>query len=158
MSAWIVSKAHIDALVQEMIAREMIEPNAARVVGYELWEENRRSVAARYPGDGDGEWPGPIGLKIADIAGYQFEGIEAPLHPDAMVHAVHCYNYQSCEHPGWDNSLACRWMEELEASIHKQLGTTLDGWRDNARSHGWPWGIVAIEQVIDYSKMQAGMP
>lgn len=153
MSAWIVSKPHIDALVQEMIARQMIEPEQATVVGCELWEECRRSVAYRYPYDtGNGDRPGPCDLTDELMAQYVFEGVEAPLHPEAILTAIHCYRYQSCEHPEWESSQSFARMTDLELNICGQLGIFPDDWKGAGQ---WPWGVDDIEQVIDQSRMGA---
>lgn len=154
MSAWIVSKAHIDALVQEMVAREVIPPERATAVGRELWEECRLSVAYRYPRDKSGERPGPVDLTDEIMAEYVFEGVEAPLHPEAIRFNIRCYNYQSCEHPGWESSQSFRWMRDLELSICGQLGIFPDDpIRGDQRE--WPWGIDDINDVIDQSQMGA---
>jgi hypothetical protein len=152
MSAWIVSKPHIDALVQEMIARDLIRLDQADATGRELWEECRRSVAYRYPNDtGDNDRPGPVGLTDERMAQYEFEGVEAPLHPEAIAYACNCYEYQSCEHPGWEGSRANALTSDLHMACCLTLGV------DNVRPpyERWPWGIDDINDVIDRSQMGA---
>lgn len=150
MSAWIVSKAHIDALVQEMVAREMIACDQATATGRELWEECRRSVAYRYPNDRSGERPGPCDLTDEAMAEYVFEGVEAPLHPEAIAYACGCFDYQSCEHPGWESSRAKALTDALEAKCLAEPGV-----RQRPPFGVWPWGIDDINDVIDKSRMGA---
>lgn len=90
MSAWIVSKEHIDLIVSEGIrleARrvyigedgayevERLTYDNADEVGRVLWSECQRSVAYRYPNDKDGKWPGPTGLTLDEINAYTWEAV-----------------------------------------------------------------------------------
>jgi hypothetical protein len=75
-----------------------------------------------------------------------------------VLKAVACFDYQSCEHPGWPDSKAHDLMEALHTAVlarHPDLGervngpfgetyryTTLPAW-DAA-----PWGIEVLEDVI----------
>lgn len=45
MSAWIVEKAHIDALVTRLIELDLASEASADDVGQMLWDENRESYA-----------------------------------------------------------------------------------------------------------------
>lgn len=123
MSAYIVDKAHIDALVQAglLAARRDRSPSFrwgawpdpdnytqwelndgnANEIGARLWLENAASVAARYPNDAEGEWPGPAGLTLAEIGAYEFEPLAEPLTFAELIDAISGYEYQSCEHRGW---------------------------------------------------------
>ena len=105
MSAWIVSKRHIDLLVSVILRSEAV-PEAgvdADKIGTELWTECHRSVNYRYsenePVPDYHHQPYPL-----DVAGdgYLF-----------LLKQVDCYRYQSCEHPEWESSAACRWTDEL---------------------------------------------
>lgn len=128
MSAWIVSKEHIDALVQAALiptphARDGIiaDPDDAHVVGRMLWSECHRSVRSRYPGDADGALPGPTGLTWAEITAYTYTPPSAPLPPVVVLKNLDCYEYQSCEHDGWTASEARKFCDRLRDHVIKLL-------------------------------------
>ena len=54
MSAWIVSKDHIDLLVTAALAWEQAVPEQADHIGQMLWRENLESITYCYPDDPDG--------------------------------------------------------------------------------------------------------
>lgn len=49
MSAFLVTKRHINALVTGLGRFGLIGDEPARIVGHDLWRENLRSVRYRYP-------------------------------------------------------------------------------------------------------------
>jgi hypothetical protein len=119
VSAWIVSKRHIDLLVSVILRSEAV-PEAggnADKIGTELWTECHRSVNYRYsenePTPEYHHQPYPL-----DVAGdaYLF-----------LVKQVDCYQYQSCEHPGWDDSAARRWTNELREMWARRAGVDFPG-------------------------------
>ena len=143
MSAYIVSKAHIDAIVHTArvgVCGREVNPMTAwnfrywngersvgvrgegseSAVGRMLWIENQRSVSARYPNDRDGEWPGPAGLTLAEIEGYEFQRINPyrrTLTAVQALKAIDGYEYQSCEHEGWHTSEAKMLIDALRKSL-----------------------------------------
>lgn len=125
MSAWIVNKPHIDALVQALIEYRLIGPSHATEIGRDLWAENHKSVNYRY---GEAE-------KAPE---YKFEGVEAHVDPAVIARNIRCYWYQTCEHPDSpayaDNTLL--------AQLAAKLGEPDKG-RDDI-----PWGIDDIRQAI----------
>jgi hypothetical protein len=134
MSAWIVSKTHIDGLVQSGIEAEMVEPDHADEFGRMLWRENLASVAYRYPDDADGDRPGPVEFHDSDVDEYQYRPLDG--EPGITRRAAHvvnaaagCYDYQSCEHPGYEHSKA-------RLFAHALYKLTEQDRRDDA-----PWGI-----------------
>jgi hypothetical protein len=126
MSAWIVSKAHIDALVTGLVVLGMradARPSEAELakLGRELWRENHRSVNARYS-------------ERTRMPRYVYT--EHAVDEVTLLKLVHCYGYQSCEHDGWGTS-SPRLMMALLASLLEARGVT-------RRSPGYdaaPWGI-----------------
>ena len=48
MSAWIVSKGHIDVLVNGLLQHGLISPKEIAQTGQLLWRENHLSVNDRY--------------------------------------------------------------------------------------------------------------
>jgi hypothetical protein len=144
MSAWIVSKEHIDALVQAGTSTRddfrvrwyhngvshKLDSTNVDAVGVMLWQECYRSVTHRYEDTTDGQRPGPIGLTRYDIEDYTFtRGQQLPLV--ASLKLIHCYEYQSCEHDGWEASEAQTFCHALR----KLLITRLPGYGDA------PWGV-----------------
>ena len=116
MSAWIVTRAQIDALVlagiQFRVPFDASAP-AGRVliraelsaVGAALWAENHRSVNHRYDQD-------------TAVPDYTATLPEVLLDPVAVVKLVACFAYQSCEHPGWETSASADYCTRLrEAAI-----------------------------------------
>lgn len=131
MSAWIVSKKHIDYMVTAMVAHGLSTRAGADDLGRLLWKENLKSVAYRYPDDGDGDRPGPNDFRDGDVDAYVYE--ETPLlKGGALAKTLACYAYQSCEHPEWEDSLAASLVKQLR----KQLGNVpYDD--DDATPWGW---------------------
>src|SRR3954464_7008277 len=122
MSAFLVSKAHIDALVQLVQVgpspvvqwHPWLGPEAherglqydADALGALLWLENLASVTARYPQGADGDRWGPTGLRDRENAAY---GYRRPARRLTIVEAfkvIDCYCYRSCEHTAWEQSTA----------------------------------------------------
>lgn len=48
-----------------------------------------------------------------------------------LIKAAHCFEYQACQHPGWEQSLARNWIDRLL----NQLTRELPGYQDAA------WGV-----------------
>jgi hypothetical protein len=81
------------------------------------------SLAARY-GDAIDE---------AALASYRYETDTRLLTESAVAHIknIHCYQYQSCEHEGWDASMARQFCTALLASLEHDV----PGYDDA------PWGF-----------------
>lgn len=101
MSAFIVSKRHIDALVTALI-QDGAPASEADEIGHILWHENHRSVNARYSED----TRTPL---------YRYKPLA--LSRIAVLKAIDCYEYQSCEHSGWDDSTARALMLKLSTAL-----------------------------------------
>lgn len=139
MSAWIVSKNHIDVLITAALAWELVVQEQADEKGRMLWEECRISVAYLYPDEKEGEWPGPWnldesrpgpkGLTRADIQAYAFTPIEGMVDPEVVHYAARSLRYQSCEHPGWATSEAFQLSHQLIEAGWSMIG-------DHRRRHG----------------------
>jgi len=178
VSAFIVDKAHIDALLTGGLfhspaypgdshmpvtwtvfewrdvdakdsdwyraSRRILTRETADAVGRMLWWENFRSVGYRYP---DGELPGPVGLTADDVESYTFRVL--PGSPDAVVvlSAIACYEYQTCEHLGWERSEAKRFCDALRLYTIKRL----PGYGEA------PWEITMPDIFIRYERELAGL-
>jgi hypothetical protein len=138
MSAWIVGNAHIDLLVRGLVESEIVVGIDPNEVGRTLWRENLASVAARYPGDKDGERPGPISFRDSDVDTYIYVRPEGPLDLGVLLNAANSYDYQSCEHSGWAPSSANRWITELVASLERADVTSAR--KPNGAADGWDIG------------------
>lgn len=138
MSAWIVSKRHIDVLVQAGWSARRddrlrwyhggnpheLDYDNRDAVGRMLWLENHKSVDYRYPGEEDGQLPGPVGLKRADIEAYTFHlayRSDRKLSLAALLKAIDAYEYQACEHDGWETSEARTYCQSLRKHLIRQL-------------------------------------
>lgn len=87
-----------------------------------LYQENIRSVLARYPSDdlqsapGQSEKPEHIEVTAQDIASGAYR-----VKPIDILSMCNCLEYQSCETDDYRQSLAWRLMESIRASAIRQL-------------------------------------
>ena len=125
MSAWIVSDRHIDHLVAATIHAELaaMPPDE---IGRMLWRENLASVAALYPGDKDGDRPGPLDFRDKDADEYVWQEPKA-IPAGQLKAAIGSYRYQSCEHPEWDESAAKALTDKILGGF-KDVEMEADGW------------------------------
>jgi hypothetical protein len=139
MSAFMVSKEHIDAIMAVIghgpsdkaptylewkdrmewanILPKFDTAQAINDLGDLLIRENLSSIHARYPDtiDNPDRTPGPIAQYW--FTPYQFK---APPRVPTVVEAfklLDCYEYQSCEHEEWPNSRACEVCRKLRAAL-----------------------------------------
>lgn len=154
MSAWIVSDKHISYLVSAAIAysenfplswftygtaenapvrigellprepyddmeREMNRRNqvlSPNQIGQLLWNENYRSVNSRYH-DKD----------LTPVYSFKKEEVD----PVITLKLIVCYEYQSCEHPGWYDSEARQFCSALKSATINAIPGYVSA----------PWGI-----------------
>jgi hypothetical protein len=150
MSAWTVSKAHIDILVQALIVEDVIEGSSKRAdyVGKQLWAENYRSVNIRY-GERNGHPP------------YRFQWTEGALDDAVVLRSIACYHYQCMEWEGFESVPGWRKLAELRRRMIVRLGieprtddygSPDDGtwaWCDAQRDgERLPWGIDRHRQGL----------
>lgn len=139
MSAFLVSNRHIDAIVTAArLAYAGDDANGTHVapfterltdhdLGRLLWRENALSVAHRYR----------EGVDEALMSSYAFSRFTAEagvtkLDVVGMMKTIQCYEYQACDHPGWEHSQAKRFCRDLKEA----LISCLPGYGDA------PWGIA----------------
>jgi hypothetical protein len=131
MSAWLVSKNHIDVLVG---ARKLVPGRVKSFsgvsddeLGRKLWRENMLSLHARY------------GDKVDErkVASYRYAQV-AHLSVGGYLKALDCYDYQSCEHGGWVTSEAKRYVTELETAL---AGSKAEQIRKSQDYENAPWGF-----------------
>lgn len=130
MSAWIVTKKHIDVLVTWALNNNLVIDHKGQLykvsdnpdrVGLELWAENHRSVNYRY-----GE--------NTPVPEYKFK--ESKRAPIVVCKSIHCYDYQACEHESYEESFAY-------AFVIKALDVLLQqGYNGKHPEYeGAPWGL-----------------
>jgi hypothetical protein len=118
MSAWIVSRAHIDVLVQALAESERVTDVDPDELGRQLWRENVKAVSIRYPGDtGDGDRPGPIGFRDADADAYTYRRPSKRIELPGVHKAIAAYQYQCAEYDGWDEAQAQLWLNPLRQEL-----------------------------------------
>lgn len=145
MSAWTVSSAHIDVLVNAAAEYGLLADKDPQTVGQTLWRENYRSVNARY-----GE--------RSRTPHYTLKTTEAPLLPAAVVHAVGCYSYQACEHRGWEKSAARKLCDALRIAAESRMtpenlkpahkyGGTVPYYQTTPLYDALPWGFECLNDA-----------
>lgn len=160
MSAWVVSQAHINAMVSAGLRRgtvqgcklswyhdgerhELTRVNADQV-GSMLLGENIRSVGFRYSDSPVDDLPGRY--VTAELPGFDVE-IRAPEYlapftykhtlkddhrkPVEILKAIDCFEYQACETDDWRDSEAYAFCQALRS----RMIDALPGYDDA------PWGI-----------------
>lgn len=136
MSAYIVSKAHIDALVTVAIdmrgqgspdfdfydgtTRVKVTTMNASEIGAMLVGTCVESVSYRYPDDDvqAGELPGPADAYY--LHPYEYLRTREFI-PAEVRDLVRGYEYQSCEHPGWAPSPAWYFCQALRDRLLDRL-------------------------------------
>ena len=127
MSAYIVEESHIRFLVQSALTlshngmrfgSRRVTDETADAVGQMLWDENAKSVNARYPRDSQ------------TVGTYTHHYCNLPVRSVEVLKALDCYEYQSCEHDGWESSDAHAFCKALRATAT----AFLPGYNDA------PWG------------------
>jgi len=120
MSAWIIGSDHLDLLLTAAQSWDLLNPDDADETGRMLWRENLASVAYRYPGDRDGDRPGPIDFTDRDVDSYHFQPYPGPADPEVVEPAAASLAYQSCEHPAWAASPACAFVTRLNTEARNR--------------------------------------
>lgn len=132
MSAWIVTKTHIDYLLTAAITlapeglefgRCRLSPETASAIGQHLWRENYRSVNYRY--ERRGRCPA---YTFKPYAG------DVPFTPATVWKEVGCYGYQTCERPDYPKSIAYTFVKALESLLGPEP-------EDDPEWAAAPWGI-----------------
>jgi hypothetical protein len=101
MSAFICNHSHVTALAVYAGRHRLLGRTSPNQIGDRLHAENVKSVNYRY-----GEATRP------DFAMCEWAAFQA--FSDAQIlKAAECLRYQSCEHPGWKESDACRLLEAI---------------------------------------------
>jgi len=110
MSAFMCSDAHISALVNGATQYGIDLPRGYSQTFNMLVVENRKSLDSRYGNGKREEGQGP------------HRYTPGPALP--VIHVIklaQSYDYQSCEHDGWETSEAKRWIDNLIAGLVYKL-------------------------------------
>ncbi len=147
MCAYMVSKVHIDLLMRVALEgpkdnhspsgcrwsgprvsyqENLVRRERADAAGQMLVTTNLASIHARYPDtiDNPKGTPGPIDQYW--LREYRYEAPRRHLTAVEAFKALACYEYQACEHDGWEASRANRFCNEFREC----LIATLPGYSD----------------------------
>lgn len=124
MSAFVVNKSHINALLHAGMAvryrpltwrhngeSHTLTDESATVVGQMLLDECVRSVCYRYEGDSMANLPGRTNAEWLIPFEYRFTHRRPT--PIEALSLISCYEYQSCEHDEWETSEAKAFCDAL---------------------------------------------
>jgi len=111
MSAFVVPTAHIAAIVRAAQERGLVKPTKAAATADMLMRENIASVRYRHEDPSDLIAPEALESFTRD----QIETARK-LNADETRHAIACLEYQSCEHPGWHDSDARKFLDTLNTT------------------------------------------
>ncbi|APW64322.1 hypothetical protein [Paludisphaera borealis] len=103
MSAFICNDSHVTALAVYAARNRILGYQDALAIGQMLHAENVASVNFRYQ-----EATTPD-FRLCEWAAFH------PFSRVQMVKAASCLDYQSCEHPGWKASDACKLLAAIIA-------------------------------------------
>ena len=146
MSAYIVDKAHVDALVRAGVdhrSQYFVDGEPARWVsvtreerdriGQMLTDANVASVSYRYPDDSLTDLPGP--LSAWWIVPYRYSPRGPILSPVQGLKAIDGFDYQACETPDWRSSEAYAFLQGLrDTLIRSTTSRRLRRWSDDWRN------------------------
>lgn len=168
MSAWIVSKKHVDLMVAAIThgTRDgIVKPRRRNPnkLGQILVDECVRSVRYRYPNDDveKGDLPGPIDPYY--LKPYVFEHPRYLPTAAELYKAIDCYGYQSCEHPGWLESYSFRLCERIRNAIAARVPAAMVMREERAQPgrsirDAWPewedapWGFDVDEIAFCFAR------
>ena len=137
MSAFVVDKAHINAMVDaglraqykpmhwytrdeagQITMHSLVDSNASEV-GQMLLDECIRSVGARYEGSEITDLPGRTDAEY--IIPFEFKLFLDPPTPVQVLKLISCYEYQSCETDDWETTEAYHYCHALRANTIDRL-------------------------------------
>ena len=163
MSAWIVSADHIDYLLTAAVHLGQMKNGSwifydhdrglqltpfaqFDTIGAELIAENVASVGYRYHETDLYQMPGPIDKERLMV--YQYKRVQVSMTLGAIAQAVACYEYQSCEHPGWNDSKAKALCDRMNSAILRNI----PGWDD---ADTWPYDRPRQPQQTSIARLLA---
>lgn len=130
MSAYICTPEHIGLLAAIAAEATPGVRGTAANIARRLARENILSVAYRYPYDkGNGDRPGPCLtdaqiIKASMLYAEHYMGNLPGLPASSIVNMARCLDYQSCERPGWEGSIARKIVDTIERYGNRLAATT----------------------------------
>jgi hypothetical protein len=122
MSVYVVSKGHIDALVNAGRQLGLFgSDTVANEIGRALWEANAASVSH--------DWNEPVTVRE-----YSAEFTDALFDPVAIAGLVDGYRYQACEFPEFAGSAAGAYCVRLKAAAVAAMPAELTGMLTDRRT------------------------
>ncbi len=112
MSAYQLSPKHIDYLVSAALLWRAAGHDTGDATARMLETENWRSVSYRYQ-DAAEMWSAPDPDRAHRMT--------LNVKPIQVIKALNCYEYQSCEHPGWEGSEAHKFCRRLMSEAIRRL-------------------------------------
>lgn len=136
MSAFVVNKSHINAIIQAglnvqykpftwyheengELKQYKLTSDTADEVGQMLLDECVHSVRYRYEDSDLSDLPGPINAEY--LMPFEWKPFVRMPTPIEAIKLIHCLNYQSCEHPEWDTSNAHDFCQGLCHTLESQV-------------------------------------
>ncbi len=117
--------------------------HAARI-GQMLWDENVKSVCYRYDEPADStDLPGPVGETYT----YEVHPLtSSTVDPLAVFQVLSCYEYQTCEHPGWNDSEAYTIVQAIKDKMIRRISDDAPGWGDVPKLQ--PFTGISLSSLI----------
>lgn len=158
MSAFFVGTDHIDAILSWLDEprrrtfgipmpdgqrKQGLDTEDWTAIGRALIAENIASLRARYPSD----WQEMVDV---DVNAYTYEhnahfiGYTKNL-AITVIKLIDCYEYQSCEHDGWEESWAHRFCEYVVSAATSQI----PGYDDAPWGYHKPAGAPQVVRLSD---------
>ena len=142
MSSWLVGSPHISALVWAFLeyapgALDTAQLHGRDGLGQLLMNECRKSVSCDYPSKTLETLPG-WGEDYSTPYRYTAP-LQLPTLYETYMNFI-CYEYQSCEHPEWESSLAYQLTTEMLAVLRSKIGLTDEEIRKTQEWAHAPWG------------------
>ena len=133
MSAFVVDKAHINAMVNAGLSvrykplhwytkdeeSHVLNDENADEVGQMLLDECVRSVSHRYDDSPRTDLPSRSDAEY--IMPFSFKPFYQPLPPVQMLKLISCYEYQTCEHQEWKDNEAHAFCHALRSATINRL-------------------------------------
>lgn len=130
MSAYLCDFYHISALAVAIHQKlRFTDQQKVEDIADRLYAENCKSVAFRYP---EGSIPEEFVIEpepfVFDRRAYRYTTRHSTVE---LIKAIHCFEYQACKHPGWEQGLVHYWLRDLQSHLMREL----PGYEDAA------WGL-----------------
>jgi hypothetical protein len=134
------------------------EIEKAAEVGQMLWDENLRSVRARYPNCAADDLPGPVDC---DYVYGEHRPWFGRMDPVQVLKAIRCYAYQTCETGDYEATEAYAFLNSLEQHCIASLpgyGDAAWGAPEEQVRAETPDGKPVAGRAYSISDMMAGKP